>query len=98
LSGPCYVYCLFDPMRRKPFYIGIASNPWNRFDGHRHDCGSAAWRILNQLLEAGYQRQMILKIYKKCPDRQAALDLEYSLVTSTKGLLNRSRVHQRMFV
>ena len=36
-----------------------------------------------------FARDEILKIYKECRTRQEATDLEYRLVTSTPGLLNR---------
>lgn len=90
-SGPCWVYCLIDPGKRRPFYIGISQNPWDRYDSHRHDRTSAAWAKLNELLNAGYVKQQVFKIYKRCCDRNAALSLEHRLITATPELLNRDR-------
>jgi predicted GIY-YIG superfamily endonuclease len=88
LSGTCYVYMLCDPETEKPFYIGIAKNPWSRFYSHCHEKWSAAWPVLQRLVEK-FGQDDILKIYRECPDRRAAFDLEYKLVSSTPGLLNR---------
>ncbi len=27
LHGPCFVYLLFDPINRRPFYVGISRDP-----------------------------------------------------------------------
>lgn len=94
LSGPCYVYVLVDPRSRKPFYIGISHNPWDRFYNHLHDPCSAAWGRLRDLMEIGYVDEQIFKIYKRCRDRAAAFDLEYTLVNATSGLLNRCKTRQ----
>ena len=91
MDEPCYVYCLVDPWKRgnPPFYIGISKNPWYRFYEHSHDRCSAAYDTLQILLTMKEPRDRILKIYKECRDRRSATDLEYRLVTSTPGLLNR---------
>ena len=97
-SGPCYVYCLFDPPKRRPFYVGISKYPFYRFEQHRRDQCSAAWPTLNRLLNEGYEAGRIYKIYKKCSDRNAALELEYKLITTTPGLVNKERRRFRMNV
>ena len=98
LSGPCYVYCLVNPWNKRPFYIGISSNPWARFDSHLHDAASAAWPVLRILVkQEGVERDRILKIYKECADRNAALALEHSLITTTPKLVNRDQRRYRMW-
>ncbi len=88
LSGPCGVYVIVNPRTRNPFYVGISKWPWVRFDQHRTDVASAAWEELNFWLRY-YPPSHIFKIYKWCRDRRAALDLEYRLIHSVPGLLNR---------
>lgn len=86
----CYVYVLTNPITRRPFYVGVSNNPWYRFYSHQHDRCSAVWDFLNFLTEnMGLHRDEILKIYRRCASRREAFDLEYQLVTSTSGLLNR---------
>jgi predicted GIY-YIG superfamily endonuclease len=97
LDDPCYVYVLVNPIDKKPFYIGISNNPWDRFRAHSKECWSAAWRPLKSLLQV-FCRDEILKIYKKCPTRAEAFELEYRLVTSTPGLLNRPYKRGRGYV
>lgn len=90
MTATCFVYILVNPQTGKPFYIGISNNPWYRFYEHRHDRCSAVWDFLNFLTEnEGIERDLILKIYRECSSRREAFDLEYQLVTSTPGLLNR---------
>jgi predicted GIY-YIG superfamily endonuclease len=90
VSKPCYVYMLLNPFTGDPFYIGISDNPWCRFYEHCHDRCSAAWDFLGYLIEnCGFEREQILEIYEECPNRRSAFDLEYQLVTTTAGLLNR---------
>lgn len=97
-SGPCYVYCLFDPKRHRAFYIGITQmHPTWRLYAHEKDRSSAAWFKLNVLLDAGWRRDQILKIYRKCNDRNAALRLEHSLIVSTTGLVNKDRRKYQMW-
>jgi len=96
LSGPCYVYRLLYPLDQKPFYVGISKNPWSRFDNHMHDPCSAAYPILRQI-SVGANRDQILEIYKECVDRNTALDLEFHLITTTPGLVNRCRKRSQMF-
>lgn len=88
LSGACYIYMLVDPETDLPFYVGIAKNPWSRFYSHQHEKCSAAWPELQRLLRV-FKQADILKIHTECPDRRAAFDLEYDLVRSTAGLVNR---------
>ncbi len=95
LTGPTYVYCLFDPRNRRPFYIGISKYQWYRFEQHKQDPSSSAWAPLNALLQKGFSPQCIYKIYKKCPNRNAALELEHRLINSTPGLVNCERRLQR---
>jgi predicted GIY-YIG superfamily endonuclease len=99
MDEPCYVYCLVDPWKRgnPPFYIGISNNPWYRFYSHCHDRCSAAYDALQILLMMKEPRDRILKIYKKCPNRRAAIELEHRLVTSTPKLLNRPYVRGRSY-
>lgn len=97
LDEPCYVYILVNPIDGKPFYIGISNNPWYRFYSHCHDYCSAARTALRSLLAGHYHRDEILKIYKKCPDRRTAYDLEYRLVTSTPNLLNKPYSNGRAY-
>lgn len=90
MQEPCYVYVLINPGNKRPFYIGISNNPWSRFYSHQHDRASAAWPALRLLLGEGlFHRDEILKIYRCCPDRRTALDVEYNLVKATPKLLNR---------
>jgi predicted GIY-YIG superfamily endonuclease len=96
LSGPCGVYCIVNPRTRNPFYVGISKYPWSRFDQHRVDVTSAAWEEMNLWLRH-YPPTHVFKIYKWCPDRQAALDLEYRLIHSVPGLLNRDGRRFRVF-
>jgi predicted GIY-YIG superfamily endonuclease len=98
MSTHCYVYGLFDPRTLRPFYIGISQNPWLRFDQHRYDRASAAWDFLQFLTQnCGFERDEILAIFTICPDRRAALDLEYLFVTSTPDLLNRPYRRERSY-
>jgi len=86
-----YVYQLLDPWEDgcPPFYIGISINPWERFYAHCHDRFSAAYPLLQCFLRWDVPKTEILKIYQECATRRQALDLEYELVTTTPGLLNR---------
>lgn len=98
LSGPCFVYCLVNPRNGKPFYIGISSNPWSRFESHVHDASSAAWPVLRILVkQERIERDRILKIYRECPDRNAALQLEHRLIASTPKLVNKDRRRYQMW-
>jgi hypothetical protein len=90
LSGPCYVYVIVNPHTRNPVYVGISKYPWERFNQHRLDRCSAAWQCVNEWLKT-FPPGHIFKIYKRCDDRRAAHDLEYKLVCSTPGLLNRDK-------
>lgn len=91
MKEPVYVYCLIDPINRQPFYIGISRYHWYRFEQHRTDRASPAYGYVNALLNRGIEPQQIYKIYKKCPDRITARELEYRLITSAPRLLNRDR-------
>jgi hypothetical protein len=99
MSTPCYVYVLINPGSKKPIYIGISQNPWERFYQHLHDPCSSVWRALRIMFDGRgrglFHRDEVLKIYKCCPDRQSALDLEYKLINSTPNILNKARYHQR---
>lgn len=95
LSGVCYVYVLFNPETESPFYVGVSKNPWARFYSHSHERWSAAWPVL-QLLLKRYGQDEILKIHRECPDRRTAFDLEYEMVTTTSGLLNRPYSRRRV--
>jgi hypothetical protein len=98
LSGTCFIYFLVDPRDQKPFYIGISMSPWGRFDNHRHDPSSAAHRRLMDIIQTtGAKRGDILKIHKECRNRDEALDLEYRLINSTPGLVNKCRTRSKMF-
>ena len=98
MSEPCFVYGLFDPRTSEPFYVGISNNPWYRFYTHCHDRCSAAWDLLQFLTQnCGFERDEILAIVKECPDRRSAFDLEYLIVTSTPGLLNRPYKRARAY-
>ena len=88
MDEPCYVYVLIDPISEKPFYIGISNNPIYRFECHSKERWSAAYPALRLLL-GDHCREEILWIYKKCETRSEAFEIEYRLVTSTPGLLNR---------
>lgn len=91
MSDPCYVYALVDPRRdNRPFYIGISKDPFNRFYAHLHDPCSAVWDFLHFLTEnCSLDREDILCLLHKSPDRRAALDLEYELVMTLPDLMNR---------
>jgi predicted GIY-YIG superfamily endonuclease len=91
MEKPCYVYVLINPDSKQAFYIGISVNPWWRFYAHCKDPCSAAYPALKLMFDGRdlFQRDEVLKIYRVCRTRQEALDLEYRLVTSTPGLLNR---------
>lgn len=97
LSGHCYVYCLIDPRNNKPFYIGVSKYPWGRLNAHASDRCSAAWPVVRSLLDAKVRPDEILKIYKRCPDRNSALDLEHRLISTTPGLVNLCRTRSQMF-
>lgn len=87
----CFVYQLIDPWEVDcpPFYIGISNNPWYRFYSHCHDRFSAAYPMLSFFLKHGVDRDEILRIYRECPTRRDAFDLEYHLVKTTPNLVNR---------
>lgn len=90
MSATCFVYVLTDPRTRKPFYVGISNNPWYRFYSHLHDRCSAVWDFLNFLTEnEGIERDRILHVWCECASRREAFEIEYRLVKSTPGLLNR---------
>lgn len=98
MKRPCYVYVLMNPDNKRPFYIGISENPWDRFEAHRRDPCSSAWPAMRLLFDGRdlFQRDEVLKVYKRCRDRQSAIDVEFNLINSTPGLLNKARHHQRV--
>ena len=91
LGGECWVYSLWFPPKKKPFYFGISRNPWVRFDNHRSDPACGGYPYVARLLKLGYQRDQILKIYKRCKDRNEAAELEFRLIETTGGVINLTK-------
>jgi predicted GIY-YIG superfamily endonuclease len=91
LDGECWVYILFDPLKKKPIYIGISRDPWLRWKQHISDPGSGAWRRVRELRAVGISQQQILKLYKRCKDRNEAAAIEFRLIETTPGVLNKTK-------
>jgi|SRR5215475_538228 len=89
LDGECWVYVIYNPIKRIPLYIGISSNPWRRFEDHRSDPACAPYHYIRKFLDLGFSSQQIMKPYKRCCDRREALSIEFRLVEATPGLVNR---------
>lgn len=84
----CYVYGLADPRDGRPFYIGKTVQQWGRYEAHRQDPASAAYRRMHEIEAAGYQAEM--QILGTFATESEALDFEFDSIRTTPGLLNRS--------
>lgn len=84
----CYVYGLVDPRTDQIFYVGKTVQQSGRYYAHSKDSSSAAYPRMRELAEAGFEAEM--RILGTFPTEDRALDYEYELINSMRGLLNRS--------
>jgi predicted GIY-YIG superfamily endonuclease len=92
---PTFVYALVDPRTQAWFYVGITIMPEARLQNHRTDRSSAAWERIQEIERAGFECEM--DIVAEYADRNEALRLEYDLIMSSDGLVNRDRGFRQMF-
>jgi predicted GIY-YIG superfamily endonuclease len=94
-SEPTFVYCLADH-GGEIFYVGISSDPEQRFRRHRNDELSAAYDRIQEVIEQ-HGREPLLNVIKRFDNRQSAEEFERRLIVSIPNLVNRQRLQAKPF-